>query len=103
MQVAVGDVDVAVGGDQGGSIRLPSCWCGIVGMKPTYGLVPYTGILEIDSVLDCCGPMARTVHDCALLLEVTPSSRGTFSATFPVAALTCQLSNESYPYQTIHS
>ena len=61
---------MALGCDQGGSVRLPACWCGIVGMKPTYGLVPYTGILGLDNNLDHCGPMARTVHDCALLLEV---------------------------------
>jgi Asp-tRNA(Asn)/Glu-tRNA(Gln) amidotransferase A subunit family amidase len=70
MQVAIGEVDMAIGTDQGGSVRLPSCWCGIVGLKPTYGLVPYTGILAMEAQLDHCGPMARTVHDCALLLEV---------------------------------
>ena len=56
--------------DQGGSIRIPSCWCGIVGMKPTWGLVPYTGGICIDPCLDHAGTMARTVADCALLLEV---------------------------------
>src|SRR5437016_5437549 len=45
--VAAGEVDLATGGDQGGSIRIPSCWSGIVGHKPTYGLVPYTGLLPI--------------------------------------------------------
>nr|XP_022299774.1 uncharacterized protein LOC111108286 isoform X1 [Crassostrea virginica] len=63
-------VDVAIGGDQGGSIRLPASWCGIVGLKPTYGLVPYTGIIPIEMTLDHVGPMARTVEDCAALLEV---------------------------------
>nr|XP_022296050.1 uncharacterized protein LOC111105884 [Crassostrea virginica] len=62
-------VDVAIGGDQGGSIRIPSSWCGIVGLKPTYGLVPYTGIMPIEMTVDHVGPMARTVEDCALLLE----------------------------------
>jgi len=70
MQVAVGDVDMALGTDTGGSVRLPSCWCGIVGLKPTYGLVPCTGFLAMDKCFDHVGPMARTVHDCALLLEV---------------------------------
>lgn len=64
-------VDVAIGGDQGGSIRIPSSWCGIVGLKPTYGLVPYTGIMPIEMTIDHVGPMAKTVEDCALLLEVS--------------------------------
>lgn len=68
--VATGDVDMALGTDSGGSVRLPSCWCGIVGMKPTYGLVPVTGMMAMDLCVDHVGPMARTVHDCALLLEV---------------------------------
>ncbi|XP_061178945.1 amidase-like [Saccostrea echinata] len=63
-------VDVAIGGDQGGSIRTPSGWCGIVGLKPTHGLVPYTGIMPIEITIDHTGPMARTVEDCATLLEV---------------------------------
>ena len=64
-------VDVAIGGDQGGSIRIPASWCGIVGLKPTYGLVPYTGIMPIEMTYDHVGPMARTVEDCATLLEVS--------------------------------
>jgi amidase len=68
--VAAGEVDMAIGGDQGGSIRIPSAWCGIAGLKPTYGLVPYTGVFPIELTLDHTGPMARTVADVALLLEV---------------------------------
>lgn len=64
------DVDMALGGDQGGSIRIPSATCGIVGLKPTHGLVPYTGISMMESTLDHTGPMARTVYEVALLLEV---------------------------------
>ncbi|KAI0428691.1 putative amidase [Xylaria sp. FL1042] len=67
--VATGSVDLAIGCDQGGSIRIPAASCGIVGLKPTWGLVPYTGILSLDPTLDHAGPMARTVRDCALLLE----------------------------------
>jgi amidase len=62
-------VDVAVGGDQGGSIRVPAAWCGVVGLKPTHSLVPYTGIVGIDQTFDHAGPMARTVEDTALLLQ----------------------------------
>lgn len=61
---------MAIGCDQAGSIRLPASWCGIVGLKPTHGLVPYTGICAMEPTLDHVGPMARTVQDCALLLEV---------------------------------
>lgn len=64
-------MDMALGGDQGGSIRMPAAACGIVGLKPTYGLVPYTGIMQMEFTLDHVGPMARTVYDTALMLEVT--------------------------------
>ncbi|XP_072025731.1 amidase-like [Amphiura filiformis] len=64
------EVDMAIGGDQGGSIRVPSSWTGCVGLKPTWGLVPYTGAMSIEPTLDHLGPMTRTVHDCALMLEV---------------------------------
>lgn len=64
------DVDVTIGCDQGGSIRAPAAWCGVVGLKPTYGLVPYTGILAIDGPIDHTGPMARTAGEAARLLAV---------------------------------
>ncbi len=66
--VASGEVDLALGGDQGGSIRIPSSFCGIVGHKPTHGLVPYTGAFPIERTIDHLGPMARTVTDTALML-----------------------------------
>lgn len=50
--VALGEAELGIGGDQGGSIRMPSSWSGIVGMKPTHGLVPYTGIMPIEIYLD---------------------------------------------------
>ena len=68
--MAGGKVDMATGGDQGGSIRIPASACGIVGLKPTYGLVPNTGIMPIEFTLDHTGPMTRTVHEAALMLEV---------------------------------
>lgn len=74
--VATGEVDMAIGGDQGGSIRIPSSWCGIYGLKPTWGLVPYTGIFPIELTLDHTGPMARSVRDIALLLEVVAGRDG---------------------------
>src|SRR5207244_8296076 len=63
-------------GDQGGSIRIPASYCGIYGMKPTHGLVPYTGIMPIELTLDHAGPMTATVADNALLLEVLAGADG---------------------------
>ncbi len=68
--LAAGEVDLAIGGDQGGSIRIPAAYCGIYGMKPTHGLVPYTGVMPIELTIDHTGPMSATVADNALLLEV---------------------------------
>ncbi|MGQ4556404.1 amidase [Halobellus sp. GM3] len=67
--VAAGECDIAIGGDQAGSIRIPSSWCGVVGLKPTHGLVPYTGILPLDMSLDHAGPIATSVADVATTLE----------------------------------
>ncbi|EIM81410.1 amidase signature enzyme [Stereum hirsutum FP-91666 SS1] len=74
--IGCGEVEMGMGGDQGGSIRLPSAWCGIYGMKPTRGLVPYTGIASLDASVDHTGPMTRTALDNALLLQVTAGSDG---------------------------
>ncbi len=74
--VAAGEVDMAIGGDQGGSIRIPASYCGIYGMKPTHGLVPYTGIMPLELTLDHAGPMTATVADNALLLEVLAGADG---------------------------
>jgi len=74
--VAAGEVDMALGGDQGGSIRIPAAFCGIYGMKPTHGLVPYTGIMPIELTLDHTGPMTATVADNARLLEVVAGPDG---------------------------
>jgi len=74
--VAAGEVPMALGGDQGGSIRIPASFCGIYGMKPTHGLVPYTGIMPIELTLDHTGPMTATVEDNALLLEVLAGPDG---------------------------
>ena len=74
--VADGSVDMSIGGDQGGSIRIPADWCGIYGLKPTYGLVPYTGVFPIELTLDHTGPMPRTAADVALLLEAIAGPDG---------------------------
>lgn len=74
--VAAGEVDVAVGGDQGGSVRGPAANCGIVGHKPTFGLVPYTGAFPIEQSIDHLGPMTRTVADAARMLTVMAGTDG---------------------------
>ncbi|KIW02295.1 uncharacterized protein PV09_06442 [Verruconis gallopava] len=63
-------VDMAVGGDQGGSIRIPAAYCGIYGLKPTHGLVPYTGILGLHPMIDHTGPLAASLEDIATMLSV---------------------------------
>jgi aspartyl-tRNA(Asn)/glutamyl-tRNA(Gln) amidotransferase subunit A len=60
----------ALGTDTGGSIRIPSSWCGLVGLKPTYGLVSIRGIVPLIYSLDHCGPMARATKDVAIMLNV---------------------------------
>jgi amidase len=84
--VAAGEVEMAIGGDQAGSIRIPASHCGIVGLKPTYGLVPYTGIAPLEITLDTCGPMTADVGDNALLLEVIAGPDGIDSRQRGVAA-----------------
>lgn len=63
-------VDMAIGGDQGGSIRIPAAYAGIYGLKPTHGLIPYTGIMSLLPLVDHTGPMTTTLEDNALLLSV---------------------------------
>ena len=74
--VGAGQVDMAIGGDQGGSIRMPSSFCGAYGMKGTHGLVPYTGVMPIEPTIDHVGPMTQNVADNALLLEVIAGDDG---------------------------
>lgn len=74
--VAAGEVDMATAGDQGGSVRIPAGFCGVVGHKPTFGLVPYTGAFPIEQTIDHLGPITRDVTDAALMLSVMAGPDG---------------------------
>ena len=74
--VGAGEVDLAVGTDHGGSVRMPAAWCGAYGMKPTYGLVPFTGAMALDASLDHIGPMTGSVTDNAVMLQVMAGRDG---------------------------
>ncbi len=68
--VAAGEAAFGIGSDTGGSIRQPAAFCGVVGLKPTFGLVPTTGTVPLAPSFDAFGPLSRTVEDCALILNV---------------------------------
>ena len=87
--VAAGEVPYALGSDTGGSIRQPAAMCGVVGLKPTYGLVSRYGLVAYASSLDQIGPIARDVTDCALVL-------GTLTGHDPRDATTLPLEPRDY-------
>jgi aspartyl-tRNA(Asn)/glutamyl-tRNA(Gln) amidotransferase subunit A len=91
--VAAGLAFGALGSDTGGSIRLPASCCGIVGIKPTYGRVSRAGVMPLSWSLDHLGPMARTVRDAALLLEIVAGhdAHDATSSRRPVGALAAAL------------
>jgi aspartyl-tRNA(Asn)/glutamyl-tRNA(Gln) amidotransferase subunit A len=80
--LAAGLADAALGSDSGGSIRIPAAWCGIVGFKPSFGLVPLDGCFPLAPSFDHAGPMARSVADCeAMLLALMPEHEPTHVAS----------------------
>lgn len=91
--VAAGEVAFALGSDTGGSIRQPAAFCGVVGMKPTYGMVSRHGLVAFASSLDQIGPMTRTVGDNALVLSAIAGhdARDTTSVNRTYAPLDAQL------------
>ncbi len=91
--VAAGSALGGYGSDTGGSIRQPAAFCGLVGMKPTYGLVSRYGLIAFASSLDQIGPFAWTVHDAALLLQAVAGHDPLDSTSYPgpVPELTAKL------------
>jgi len=84
--VAAGEGQLSLGTDTAGSIRQPAAFCGVVGMKPTYGRVSRYGLIAFGSSLDCPGPVAREVTDAALMLKVIagPDPHDSTAANIPV-------------------
>lgn len=96
--LATGMIPAAIGSDTGGSIRIPASFCGVAGIKPTYGLVSLRGLFPLSGSLDHAGPMARTSRDCAILLdEITghdrrhpTSSTRSIAPTSPTLSKDCE-------------
>jgi aspartyl-tRNA(Asn)/glutamyl-tRNA(Gln) amidotransferase subunit A len=91
--VAAGMGQLSIGTDTGGSIRQPAAFCGVVGLKPTYGRVSRYGLIAFSSSLDCPGPVSRNVRDAAMMLNVIagPDPRDSTAVTVPVADYTAAL------------
>ena len=94
--VAAGEVWYAIGSDTGGSIRQPAAYCGVTGMKPTYGTVSRYGLIAYASSLDQMGPIARSAADCAAVLDVMmgKDARDSTSLDVPAGGLLASLTGD---------
>lgn len=88
----------ALGSDTGGSVRLPAACCGVVGLKPTQGLVSQAGMMPLSHSLDSAGPLARSTRDTARMLDAMTGRRGHYEAAAgrPVAGMTVGLPRQYY-------
>jgi aspartyl-tRNA(Asn)/glutamyl-tRNA(Gln) amidotransferase subunit A len=98
--VAAGVCDLSIGSDTGGSIRIPAAYCGIVGLKPSYGLVPVDGVFPLSPSCDHAGTLTATVQDAADLLSVIagiprPALDAAAAGAFTVGVLAGQLADRS--------
>jgi aspartyl-tRNA(Asn)/glutamyl-tRNA(Gln) amidotransferase subunit A len=93
VSVATGEAALSIGTDTAGSIRQPAAFCGVVGLKPTYGRVSRYGLIAFGSSLDCPGPVARNVTDAALMLKVIsgPDDHDATAANIPVPDYVAEL------------
>ena len=81
--VSAGLCSASIGTDTGGSIRIPAAFCGVVGLKPTYGAVSCSGVIPVSPSLDHVGPLTRSVHDAALIFEAIRDPSRTRARTGP--------------------
>lgn len=95
VSVAAGEAVVSIGTDTAGSIRQPAAFCGVVGVKPTYGRISRYGLIAFGSSLDCPGPLTRDVRDAALMLNAMcgADERDSTAATVPVPDFTAHLAD----------
>ncbi len=99
--VALGIAPFAIGTDTGSSVRLPAAFCGVVGLKPTYGAISRSGVVAMGSSLDVIGPLARTVEDAALVFDVMAGRDELDSTTIEKDPTGYELSSLNTPLSTL--